>query len=416
MVLRPDGARPYHPDMEVLVTYADALWTLLAQTGWWLLAGLAAAGLVHAFVPAEKLKKQLGGRGVVSSGKAALAGILLPLCSCSVIPVAAGLRRSGASKGATASFAISTPQTGEESIPLTWALLGPVFALTRPVAAIATALVAGTLIDALDRDRAKQPDRPAPEPADTPKPCCSTTISLTTLSVPASPGPDPEPAPAKSCCCHADTPPEPSLSARLSAAMKYAFVTLPLDLAPWLVAGFLLSAAVAAAIPAGWIAEHVGTGLVPMLLMLVVGIPIYICATSSTPLVYTLIVAGLSPGAGLVLLLAGPATNLATIAWAVRDLGVRGTVIYLATVAVVAVAFGLAFDAIAPSLPAVAQAVAHHEHAPSPAMMVGGGVLAALLGVCAAKRGLDALPKRDAASRPCCSHAEHKTPTEGLPT
>ncbi|MEM1184454.1 MAG: SO_0444 family Cu/Zn efflux transporter [Planctomycetota bacterium] len=354
--------------MEALLAYFQALWTLLAQTGWWLIAGLAAAGLVHTFVPADALRKQIGERGAGSSAKAALVGVLLPLCSCSVIPVAAGLRKSGASRGAAASFAISTPQTGEESIPLTWALFGPVFALIRPIAAIVTAITAGTLIDALERS--------------TPK-----TVSLATVGgcCCAPDFAEPEGHEGAKCCASedGDVSEAPSrlrapVRSSLLSALRHGFVTLPLDLAPWLIVGFLLSAAVSAAVPVGWIGETIGTGLGPMLLMVVIGLPLYICATSSTPLAYTLVVAGLSPGAALVLLLAGPATNVATIAWAIKDLGVRGTAIYLASVAIIAIVFGLAIDAVIPSL-TVGETTHAHEHSISVFATLGGAALSALL-------------------------------------
>jgi len=391
--------------MDAAVLYLNALWALLVETGWWLLAGFAAAGLVHAFVPAEALKRWIGGAGAASSARAALSGVLLPLCSCSVIPVAAQLRRAGASRGATASFAISTPQTGEESIPLTWALLGPVFAITRPVAAIATAVLAGTLIDALPGRRTipGEPNTPANDAA-----CggggacgCSPTVSLSVNTEDS----------RSSCCAPEDPagPERPSLPARLRGAARYGFVRMPIDLAPWLAVGFALSALVAAAVPPGWIAEHVGSGPIPMLTMLVVGLPLYICATNSTPLAYTLVVAGLSPGAALVLLLAGPATNLATVAWAVRDLGVRATAVYLGSVAAVAVAAGLALDAALPTITEVAADAAHHEHGGSIAAAFGGAALAILLAACLARRAVDLLPSSSPGAS-CCGGSTVERP------
>jgi len=161
-----------------------------------------------------------------------------------------------------------------------------------------------------------------------------------------------KPEPEAGSCCHGggDEAEHAASSAplvrKLRESVSYGFGTLLVDLAPWLAAGLVLSAVVAAAVPAGWIESNVGTGIVPMLLMLVVGLPLYVCATSTTPLAYTLVVAGLSPGAGLVLLLAGPASNMATMSWVVKDLGVRALVIYLLTIAAFAVGGGLAFDAV----------------------------------------------------------------------
>lgn len=415
--------------MDFLVRYVEALWSLLVDTGWWLLAGLLFAGLVHAFVPTGWLSRHLGKRGLASVAKASGAGILMPLCSCSVIPVAAGLRRGGASKGASAAFAISTPQTGEESIPLTWALLGPVFAIVRPIVAILTGLVAGVLIDALGEGGGRKPSSTAPA-GESPKACCGggkrameapKTVSLGVASCCSAGGearaeavPAPEPAKSDSCCSHEPAgPAKTGTGAKLASTLRYGLVTLPVDLAPWLAVGFLLSALVAAGVPQGWIASNIGTGVVPMLAMLLVGLPLYICATSSTPLVYTLVAAGLSPGAALVLLLAGPATNFATVAWAIRDLGARATVIYLVSIAGVALGAGLLLDALALDVirAAVAETHAGHDHlAVSLVAGVGGAALAALLVGALAKRGYDALASRRGAvvdAGPGGPHAEH---------
>ena len=286
--------------------YWGELWHILLESGVWLILGLGLAGLVHAFVPRSWFIRHLGGRGVGPIAKASLLGIPMPLCSCSVIPVAAGLRQQGAGKGATAAFAISTPQTGEESIPITWALFGPVFALARPVIAVVTGFLAGLAINTIEREDAPTPQTPMP--------------------------------------AQAEPPPKP-LGEKLRIARQHGFGTMLRDLAPWLTWGILVAALVGALVPPGWIAEHVGTGLWPKLLMLVIGIPVYICATSSTPLAWSLVMAGLSPGAAIVLLLVGPAVNVATMSWVIKDLGVRALVVYIAVIAAVALGAGTLFDA-----------------------------------------------------------------------
>eukprot|EP00913_Durusdinium_trenchii_P005885 g5497.t1 len=284
--------------------------------------------------------EHLAGTGPWPIAKASLLGIPLPLCSCSVIPVAAGLRRSGASRGSSAAFTISTPQTGEESIPLTWALFGPVFALIRPVIAVATAFTAGLLIETLAPEHRTQPTE-----ADDPKACCSTE---------SEPG-----------CCHdePDAPRPRSLGARIIESLRWGLIEMPKDLALWLLIGLGLAALIGALVPQGWIESNIGTGLTPMLLMLLVGLPLYICATSSTPVAFTLVAAGLSPGAALVLLLAGPATNAATMAWVLKDLGGRALAIYLLVIAVFAVASGLLFDLFLSGAVRLADTTMAHEHA-----------------------------------------------------
>ncbi len=381
-----------------LSRFLDELWMILVDSGVWLILGFALAGVVHALVPMGWIRKQLGGKGIVPIAKAAALGLPMPLCSCSVIPVAASLRQAGAGKGASAAFTISTPQTGEESIPLTWALFGPVFALIRPVIAIVTAFVAGVLIDTFAPDdtdsESPRRDRGADSGASS---CCSHTVAPTLETKPCCAS---EPAPAKSCCSHTDeSRASKSLGASIVEALRYGFVTLPADLAPWLVTGLILAAVIAAAVPAGWIGEHLGSGIVPMLLTLVVGVPLYICATSSTPLAFALVTAGLSPGAALVLLLAGPATNTATMAWVIKDLGKRALAIYLGVIAVVALASGLAFDAFFSGFVELASGEGHHEHVVGVLAPIGAVVLSVLLVV--------ALVLRFAPKAKTGRHAEH---------
>lgn len=294
--------------MDEVIAFAVRFWAelthIFVESGVWLIAGLAMAGLVHGFVPRAWFLRHLGGRGVWPVVKAALLGIPMPLCSCSVIPVAAGLRRQGAGKGASAAFAISTPQTGEESVPLTWALFGPVFAFARPVVAVVTAVIAGVLIGegVGARDQGSAISQQGEDQTR-------------------------------------------SFGAKLRESWHHGFVTMLKDLAPWLAVGLVLASLIGAAVPAGWIGEQVGSGIWAKVAMLVVGVPLYICATSSTPLAWSLVAAGLSPGAALVLLLAGPATNVATMSWVLKDLGARALAIYLGVIAAVALACGIAFDA-----------------------------------------------------------------------
>ncbi|USN99795.1 MAG: SO_0444 family Cu/Zn efflux transporter [Phycisphaeraceae bacterium] len=424
--------------IDFLTRFVTSLWSLLLDTGVWLVAGLVLAGVVNVLVPRRILAKHLAGGGIGPVVKASLLGIPLPLCSCSVIPVAAGLRGSGASKGASAAFAISTPQTGEESIPLTWALFGPVYALSRPVIAVLTAFTAGTLIDVLcgegtegRRHEGTQGEAKAcrheeaassccgheehasksccheepavkacgcheePEPASSccghdahaQKSCCEEEEAAKAAPAPAGSCCHTAPPPKHACCCEseseamaADPAAKASLRGKLTAVLDYGFNTLLRDLSPWLAIGLLLSALISAAVPDGWIESTIGTGFLPMLLMLLVGLPLYVCATSTTPLAYTLVVAGLSPGAGLVLLLAGPATNAATMSWVVKDLGVKALVIYLATIAFFAVAGGWAFDAfLGGTIHLAQQGVAMDHGAVTLVQGAGAGLFAVLL-------------------------------------
>ncbi|MEW5772283.1 MAG: SO_0444 family Cu/Zn efflux transporter [Thermodesulfobacteriota bacterium] len=301
--------------LDFLLDYLLACWGVLREAAPWALLGFAAAGAIHALIPAASLARHLGGRGPGSVLKAALAGIPLPLCSCGVLPVAAGLRRSGAGRGATASFLVSTPETGVDSIAVTWALMDPLMTLLRPAAAFVTALAAGLAANLL-------PEEPAPSPA-------------------------PEPAPAATgdcaggCRSGACAPPGPPPS-RLDEGLAFVRDDLLPDIGPWLLLGVLLAGLIALLVPESSLADLPGGEWGSMLAMLAVAAPLYICATSSTPVAAALVLKGLSPGAALVLLLAGPATNAATIAVVGRILGRGAVPAYVGAIAACSLAMGWA--------------------------------------------------------------------------
>lgn len=320
----------------MLQDFAANLLELTLESAPWLLLGLLVAGLLQMFVPTAMLARWLGGRGIGPVIRAALLGTPLPLCSCSVVPAAVMLRRSGASRGATVSFLIATPENGADSIALSYALLGPFMTIARPVAAIVSAVTAGVLAN-LAGD-ATSAGTPAAAPAkkslsimgDAQASCCSTGNST-----------------GSSCCddkpAQNSSTGKPSLKERTIAAAHYICVDLMGDIALWLVVGLLAAAAVSTFVPPDAMARW-GSGLPAMLAMLVVGVPMYICATASTPLAAAMLLAGVSPGTVLVFLLAGPATNMGTIGIVRRELGNASTAAYLAGVCVIAVLSGLLVD------------------------------------------------------------------------
>lgn len=343
--------------MDFIARYVEAFWGVLAESGWWLILGFAAAGLIHVFLPQRLVERHLAGRGLVSVLKAALIGAPIPMCSCSVIPTAAALRRRGVSKGSCASFAVASPEVDAPAVALTWGLLGPFLAVTRPLAAIVTATVTGLLVGAVARDEGARG-------AASGRCCCASK--------------------AKPSCgqVRGETPvtPRGSIVDRFAEAVRYGFVTLPRTLSMWLVVGLGIAAGVSALVAPGALSS-VGSGLWAILAALVIGVPMYVCSASSTPMAAALVAAGVSPGAALVFLLAGPATNPATIAWAWRDLGVRGAVAYVAGIASVAVASGLLVDwAVGAGLATVSASVAAPIHE-SGAANLSAATLAVLLGV-----------------------------------
>ncbi|MBI4580861.1 MAG: SO_0444 family Cu/Zn efflux transporter [Planctomycetes bacterium] len=337
---------------EFVGTWLTHTWEVTRQAAPWLVFGFFLAGLIHVWVPVEKVAAHLGRRTFGGVLKAALLGAPLPLCSCSVIPVASSLRRSGASRGATAAFLVSTPETGVDSISVTYALLGPVMAVLRPVAALLSAVTAGGLINRLDpqRERAPAALQLQTTGGGTPeKPTCPHCAPAATAARTAQP-------PTSN---HSDSP--AGLASRLGVALRYGYVDMFVDLSIWLVIGFFLAGLVSAIVPEGFLETHVGSGWLAMLLVLAIALPFYVCATSSTPIAAALIAKGLSPGAALVFLLAGPATNIATMVVVGKELGRRSLVIYLISIVTVAVALGLLVDLV-PGLPVLATAHAGHDH------------------------------------------------------
>jgi uncharacterized membrane protein YraQ (UPF0718 family) len=290
--------------------------TLYLDAAPWLLLGLVAAGLIKAWVPENLLTRWLGGQGFWPVTKAALIGAPLPLCSCSVLPAAIGLHRGGASRSATVSFLIATPETGVDSIAVSYALLGPFMTVVRPIAAILSAIFTG-LLSAL-----------VPEPKGKPSPVAAS---------------------CSGCCsgsCSAPAPAALSAWQKSRQGLRYAASDILDDIALWLAVGIVLAGVVATFVPPQALAEW-GSGLPAMGLMLLVGVPMYICATASTPVAAALLLAGISPGTVLVFLLAGPATNIATLAVVRRELGNGVLVAYLVGISIASIGFGLLTDVIA---------------------------------------------------------------------
>jgi uncharacterized membrane protein YraQ (UPF0718 family) len=325
--------------IEFLTSWMVETWDIVLDSGTFLLAGFACAGLIYLLMPTEKVVGHLGTPGLGAVVKASLVGIPLPLCSCSVIPVASSIRQRGASRGATASFLVSTPETGVDSIAISYALLGPALAVIRPLAALVTALTAGWLINLAERGAGSACRPESGEPGNGP--------AGTDSCHPVSEEQAGNPVSGAACCCpHATEPMKPSLTDRIADGLRYSFVGMFKDLSIYLVAGFLLAGLVSALVPADFFEKTIGSGWLAIGLMLLVGLPLYVCATSSTPVAAALIAKGISPGAALVFLLVGPATNAATMVVVGKDLGRKSLVVYLLTIAVVAMLFALGTDAL----------------------------------------------------------------------
>lgn len=288
------------------------IWFLLCEMSPFLLLGFLLAGLMHEFVPNTLYTRYLGKPTFRSVVLAALFGVPLPLCSCGVIPTAMGIRREGASKGATISFLIATPQTGVDSIIATYSLMGLPFAVIRPVVALLTAIFGGTLCNALDNDNVDD-----------------------NLNLNANHNDDKKPTSSSS-------------SKRLLRAFAYAFGEMMEDIGKWLAVGLVVAGIITAAVPDSWFVVFQDNTLYSILFVLLFSIPMYLCATGSIPIAMALMLKGLTPGAALVLLMAGPACNAASILVVGKVLGKRTMLIYLVSIVMGAIVSGYVIDYMLP--------------------------------------------------------------------
>lgn len=308
--------------------FFKSLAIILNEMSPYILLGFIFAGLLHVFIPRETMARHLAGNGWRPVLKAALFGIPLPLCSCGVLPTAVSLRRQGASTAASTSFLIATPQTGVDSIAATYSLLGLPYAIVRPVAALAGAMVGGA---AVGRWGGPEKDVTVDAAAVTECDCdgCSDHHHHGGHS-------------------HDDYSGMP-LWRRLVEAVRYGMVDMVASVGRWLVIGLIIAAAITVFVPDSLFLSLSRYPLLAMLVMVAVAVPMYICATGSIPIALSLMLKGLSPGTAFVLLMAGPAANFASVMVLSRTNGRRATAIYLGSVVVTAVAFGLLIDYLLPT-------------------------------------------------------------------
>jgi uncharacterized membrane protein YraQ (UPF0718 family) len=295
--------------LEIVQQLTAETWRIWTDAAPYVLFGFLAAGLIKAVLPEEAVARHLGGRSTTAVLKASVLGIPLPLCSCGVIPAAVSLRRQGAGRGASVAFLVSTPESGVDSIAITWALLDPVMTVVRPLAAFVTGALSGIFVNLL-------PEEPP------------------SLTGEQNGGSRPE------SCCASQPPLQTTLAGRCADGIRYAFGELLKDIGAWMLLGVLIAGLVATLIPDGFLTMLFENQFASLFLMLLVGIPLYMCASASTPIAAALVLKGLSPGAALVFLLAGPATNAATLTVVARFWGRQATAVYLASIACCSLVFG----------------------------------------------------------------------------
>ena len=277
-----------------------ALWIEMAL---YLLFGMSVAGLLHVFLGKEIISRHLGEGGIKSVMKATLIGIPLPICSCGVIPIASSLEKEGAHKSSILAFLVATPTTGVDSIFATYSLLGPLFAIFRPLAAMVCGISLGVADYLVEGKNEKKKVR---HPHD-----------------------------------HAKV----KISFKWREFLKYSFVEVPQDIGKALILGMIIAGAIAAFVPASVFEKYFFFPF-DFIVALLIGIPLYVCSTGSIPVAVSLIMKGFSPGAGLVFLITGPATNAVTLAFVRTKLGNKSFFLYLINIAVVAVLMGLLFNQI----------------------------------------------------------------------
>lgn len=297
--------------MTILYGLSGEIWNTFSEASFYIIGGIFIAGFIHIFLDEAVIARRLGPANFRSVLWAALLGVPLPLCSCGVIPAAVSLRKKGASKGAVMSFLISTPESGIDSFLLSFALLDPILAFSRPIAAFITAVIAGAA-----ENRFGLPDGNGAQEREHGT-CCASCAGG------AGPG-----------------APKPGFKARFFEGMRYGFVEMLGDIGKWLIIGLVLAGVISYSFPQSFFESYMGSGFISMVVMLLIGIPMYICASASTPIAAAMLAKGLSPGAALVFLLAGPATNAAGISVLTRIMGKRSVVIYLAAISLSALAMG----------------------------------------------------------------------------
>lgn len=287
--------------MNLINEYLVALWQILLELSPPLLGGLILAGLIHLLIPAGFIHRTLSRRGFASVFKSVLVGVPLPLCSCGVVPTALGLRKEGASNGATTAFLISTPQTGVDSVLVSANFLGWPFAIFKVITAFVTGIIGGMIAD-----HAEKPSQIA----------------------------------ENHCAVYQPTP------KTFKEFWEYTVYDLYGAIDKWIFIGVLMAALITALTPENYFSDMALTqGISGMLLMLLISMPLYVCATGSVPIAASLVLAGMPLGTALVFLMAGPATNIATMGAIYRTLGVRLLAVYLATVIIMSIGFALFFEA-----------------------------------------------------------------------
>lgn len=295
-----------------MTTFIQAFWDYLVLTAPYLILGMVGSGIINEFLNLKTIEKHLAGKGILPVAKASLFGVPLPLCSCSVIPAAVTLKKKGASNGATSSFLISTPESGVDSMIMTYGVMDLPMTIIRPIAAFMTAMTAGLLQNIFNDEFEGEKEEPSS--------CC------------------------KKSCGSSKEATKPAISERVKNIFTFAFKDLADDLAVWLTIGLVVGALMNVYLPVDLFQNLPDWG--ERLIVLAFGIPFYICASASTPIAASMMMKGMSPGVALIFLLVGPATNFTNLAVLQKFIGKKGTVINILSIAIVALVLSFVVDGI----------------------------------------------------------------------
>lgn len=305
----------------MMMNILKEIWLVTVEMAPYLLFGFLAAGILSVLISKEYVRRHLGGSGWKPSVKAALIGVPMPICSCGVIPLAAALRKQGAGRGATASFLASTPQTGVDSLMITYALLGGVFAVSRALIAFLSGILCGAAVGAISPKENEQTEETSDDESELP-----TQIPV------------------------------------LKRILRYGFISLPRNIAGPLIFGIIVSGIISSIVNTHIIPAEWGNSPWTLFLMLAVGIPFYVCSSAAVPIAFALIKAGISPGAALVFLIAGPAVNAATLTTLWKIIGRNQAIVFLITLGACALAAGFAMNLFTPNLGIMEQVCHDAEH------------------------------------------------------
>ncbi len=343
----------------MLERFLENLYLVFLDMSVYIMLGLFIVGILNSFVDKQKIKNQIGNNSLWSVIKASLIGVPLPLCSCGVVPTAVELKKLGGSNGAVVSFLVSTPQTGVDSIVATWGMLGPFMAFFRAIAAFISGIVSGIAVNIFGKD----------VKINTPTGGCGCGCEEEAVKVESSCGCGCEEEVVKvesSCGCGCEEPSKASngdFATKFKKVFTYGFGSFLDEIAGHFIVGILISALISTVIPEDFFISYgLDGGIMSMLLMVLVGLPMYICSTSSIPVALSLVMKGLSPGAAFVFLFTGPVSNMASIIVIAKALGKKITAIYISSVVILAVLFGLLLDVLVVNLGVSFSQNASHAH------------------------------------------------------